>query len=92
MDFTMTVSNADNSILESIKEFIAKLSPKVSVSVEELYPEESVSKSADEIALEERRAKVEAAFGCLSQYANPKLQKKEKDAWAMAMREKYGVH
>ena len=91
MTLTMTIDNADANIIEPIKAFLKQISPKSSLSVEQLYPAETVQKTTEEIALEERRAKVDAAFGCLSQYANPKLQKKEKDAWAMAVMEKYGV-
>lgn len=39
---------------------------------------------------DERRKNVDAAFGCLSQYANPKLHEMEKNAWEMAMRVKRG--
>ena len=91
MALTMTLSNADNSIIDSIKEFIRTLPPKVSVSVNQLSPVEAVQESPEKAALEERRSKIEALCGGLSQYANPKLQEKEKDAWTMAMREKYGV-
>lgn len=91
MDVTITISNAEESIIEPIKAFLKQISPKSSLSVERLYPAEASQKTAEELAIEERRAKVDALCGGLSQYANPKLRKKEKDAWAMAVMEKYGV-
>lgn len=84
MDLTMTINNADISIVEPMRAFLHQISPESSLSVEQLYP-------SKDVALEERRKKVEALCGGLSQYANPKLQKKEKDAWAMAVLEKYDV-
>ena len=38
-----------------------------------------------------RESGIKALRGCLSQYANPDLISKEKDAWALAMEEKHGI-
>lgn len=39
----------------------------------------------------DRATGIKALRGCLSQYANPELIKKEKDAWKAAMEEKHGL-
>ena len=83
MDLTMTINNTDISIVEPIRAFLKQISPKSSLSVEQLYPSKA--------ALENRRLKVEALCGALSEYANPALVEKEKDAWAIAAKEKYAV-
>ncbi len=80
-DLTVTINNADISIIEPIRAFLNQISPKSSLSVEHLYPNET--------ALENMRLKVEDLCGALSDYANPELIEKEKGAWAITVKKKY---
>ena len=85
MTVNMTINSVDISLVDVIKNLIKTHSPKATVSVDELYPNEIDNAKA------ERIAQIKALCGGLSQYANPSLAEKEKDAWAMAMKEKYAV-
>ncbi|MBR4373490.1 MAG: hypothetical protein IKO57_06545 [Treponema sp.] len=85
MTVNMTINSVDVSLVDVIKSIIKTRSPKATVSVDELYPSDTDN------AKEERVAQIKALCGGLSQYANPELVEKEKNAWAMAMKEKYAV-
>ena len=79
MTVNMTINGIDTNLVATIKNLIQVLSPKSTFLVEEVRVDE------------ERRKQVESLCGGLARYANPALIKKEKDAWAMAVREKYAV-
>lgn len=85
MTVNMTINSVDISLVDVIKNIVKASSPKATVSVDELYPIETDN------AKEKRIAQIKSLCGGLSQYANPTLIEKEKDAWAMAMKEKYAV-
>ena len=92
---TLTITNANMTLVEQIKSLIQSFSPAASFSIED-YSESDIEtsgkmdeKNSVRITTEERRKNVDAAFGSLSQYANPKLHEMEKNAWEMAMREKH---
>ena len=92
---TLTITNANMTLVEQIKSLIKSFSPAASFSIED-YSESDIetsgkrdAKNSVSIMAEERRKNVDAAFGNLSQYANPELHKMEKNAWEMAMREKH---
>lgn len=92
---TLTITNANMTLVEQIKSLIKSFSPAASFSIED-YSESDIetsgkrdAKNSVSIMAEERRKNVDAAFGSLSQYANPELHKMEKNAWEMAMREKH---
>ena len=53
-----------------------------------IYPQQLISTDNAE---EERIAKIKSLCGGLSKYANPDLIEKEKDAWGIAMKEKYAI-
>lgn len=52
----------------------------------------TVNLTIDRVSAEKARiAEIKALCGGLPTYANPALVRKEKEAWAMAMKEKYAV-
>ena len=52
-----------------------------------------ISKDSNKISINrKKKTKGESLGGILHQYANPALISKEKEAWGIAVKEKYGIH
>ena len=85
MIVNMTINSIDMSLVNAIKDLIKIRSPKATFTISELCQGETDN------AEEERIAKIKSLCGGLSKYANPDLREKEKDAWGIAMKEKYAV-
>ncbi len=41
---------------------------------------------------DDRKSRIKSLRGCFAKYANPDLVEHEKEAWEMAIKEKYGLH
>ena len=67
----------DGSIVRTESDFQFKTNQKLVITV---------------IEDDDSKSRIKSLRGCFAKYASPELVAQEKDAWEMAVKEKYGLH